>query len=231
MDNSDVAIPPERVQALQAGIEGLPGVRSCRIVVGADGRVEEVHVLAEQRPARQVAQDVVAVFQVQTGQPIEMEKVSVAVLEPSPAHSLRASRLELQSLSLTRREDGVRVRVELALGTNLFPGEAASTQTDRGLLEAVAQATLQAAEEAMPKGVARHFRLEEVRQEEVDHQPAVLVAFTSVGEGEKALLGGAPQRRDAAEAVVRACLDALNAELRAQYRLLHLAEAAAAGEK
>lgn len=199
---------PDR-RLVEETLAQIPGVLSAR-VLGDENEFTEVHVLAESgRHPKQVARDVETCLAARFGIDLDHRRISVAQIEPSEPFEIR---LRLESVTVRLKDRVVEVNVELRLGERTFQGSASGPASARHRLFLTAEAAARAIEEAT--GGAFSIVVEGVSTLHVSGRPAVAVVLTAADDrGEEAEAGSAYVRRDELEAVVRACLDALNRRL------------------
>ena len=219
---------PENATVMTSDIERLiasiGGVSAAKVVTDAEGRIVEVHVLADtSRSPKQLVRDIQSSTMAAFGLPIDYRIVSVAQVElglqsgavptaATPPTPVRPSpRLLCESLAVHATRSTVDVVVTLDLGGKRFEGHAQGPATERGRLYACASASLDAVHVYL--GSEGILQLLEVRMLHIAGLDAIeaAVAFLE-GEREILLLGSAfvRQRNGEDDSVVRAVLDALN---------------------
>jgi hypothetical protein len=205
---------------LEASLRQLAGVRAVRVVTGPDRKPTEIHVLAARDKApKQVARDVQSLAMAEFDMEIDHRIISVVQLdgpdEPTgqavdaPAAELPVvNRVAIAAITVESAGAYTQVAVTLSAGGNDVSG------TNRGAAGAgnrariVARATLDAVAKLVELDAA------EVDQAQVIPIGAREVAVCTVqyltAYGEQVVSGSALVRGDAADAVARAVLDALN---------------------
>ena len=230
-DSSPIAgivLPIQRAEELLAT---LPGVVSARIVAGASGAVDEIHLLTtnEVQPKATV-RNVESALLAHLGMRVSHKKISVATTnEPSMRRSdefrsVAAAtptgvpvvpselkrRLYFEDVEVRRsRTRGVACRVTLKKGDETYVGEADGVENERQRIELASRAALSAI--ALSEGGVRVLALEGCRQIEAFDREFVFVGITARMGRESALLTGSAEVKDSPEqSAVLAVLDATN---------------------
>lgn len=181
----------------------VKGVLSARLVTGADGKIEEIHVLATpDRNPKQVVRDIETAVLVQLGTPLDRKKISVAQLEEGGAIADRVSeagvsygkarRAKLQLVRLGFFSRGVsleaNVTVEIGEEDSLYEGSAIGPNIPGKGCYLVAQATLDAVRKYL--GERCILALEDLLRLEVAQTQAVLVVISMLGDWGRERLAG-----------------------------------------
>jgi len=201
----------------EAALRQLQGVRAVRVVTGPDRKPIEIHILAARDKApKQVVRDVQSLAMAEFDLEIDHRIVSVVQLDgaddpvaaPSAAAPPAANRVSISAISIESAGSYAQVTVTLAAGT------AGATGSNRGPAGAVnrprivARATLEAVSQLVELDAA------EVDQAQLvalgSREVAVCTLHFVTQHGEQVVSGSAVVRNDAADAVARAVLDALN---------------------
>ncbi len=205
------AAEPTPVPAdIERSLGQIAGIRAARIVADPSGRIAEVHVLAEPgRSPKQVVRDIQSAVLTSFGLSIDYRVVSVVQLERETgvARAAGAPRPILRRLSAETASYSTEVKV----GLSLVDGEEVA-RTMRGPatagLRLVAQATVDAVVESI---TAEAVEVESALVIAVgSRQIAMVLLRVMTGRGDHVVVGSAVVRRDPADAVARASLDALN---------------------
>lgn len=203
------AAPPGEMERALAQIAGI---RAARVVADRDGRIAEVHVLAEPgRAPKQLVRDIQSAVLTGFGISIDYRVVSVVQLdkESKGAETTAqpsAARPVLRRLTAETASYSTEVSVGVAVGGSEV------ARTTRGPatagLRLVAQATVDAVVEAI---TAEAVEVESAAVVEAGpRQIALVVLRVLTGRGDHVVAGSAVVRRDPADAIARASLDALN---------------------
>ncbi|HEX7937919.1 MAG TPA: hypothetical protein VF483_02940 [Gemmatimonadaceae bacterium] len=221
-------MPIQRAEELLAT---LPGVVSARIVAGASGAVDEIHLLTtnEVQPKATV-RNVESALLAHLGMRVSHKKISVATTnEPGMRRSdeFRSvsvatpgsmpvvspdlkRRLYFEDVEVRRsRSRGVACRVTLKKGEERFVGESEGVENERQRIELASRAALSAI--SLSEGGVRTLALEGCRQIEAFDRQFVFVGVTAKQGRDSALLTGSAEVKDSPEqSAVLAVLDATN---------------------
>jgi hypothetical protein len=192
---------------LEEALCRLPTVDAAR-VIGDNGRVAEVHVLAAPaKPPKQIVRDVQSLAMASFGITIDRRSVSVVQIDRSErAPGERPAVLEIKEIP-----QGSRITASVTLGWQgeVFVGEADGPAASATRLRLVGEATLLALEQAIggETGLAlAALEVVPVGGREVAVAQVVVVA----GGEERTTVGSALAGHDPSQSAVRAVLDALN---------------------
>lgn len=230
----DQVFPLEDVERV---LTGLKDVRSARIIADDNGRILEVHVVADTaRSAKMVARDVESMLVAKVGLSIDHRKISVAQVddeagetpEPRPQASPKAAapdapaglklaaddkRIEFVGVSLAQSNLVAQARVELLRSGVGTVAEATGADSTDSVLRLIAEATLEAVQRYYDDGGL--FTVTAIEQMTVGGKPIIVVCVAHVYERhERVLVGACPTDGDVPRAAALATLDAVNRFLR-----------------
>jgi len=213
----------------------LPGVISVRIVAGANGAVDEIHLLTSDAVApKATVRNVESALMAQLGMRVSHKKISVAttrdtgvrtsgevprVREEELAADFKRRRLYFEDIEVRRsRSQGVTCRVTLRKGDSSFVGETEGLESQRLRIELAARAALEAIEQSETKlvagaagGAGGVLGLEGCKVIAAFDHEFVFVGITARFERESVLLTGTAEVKESQEtAAVLAVLDATN---------------------
>ncbi|HEU4996831.1 MAG TPA: hypothetical protein VFT29_18570 [Gemmatimonadaceae bacterium] len=229
-----IVLPIKRAEELLAT---LPGVVSARIVAGATGAVDEIHLLTtDEVHPKATVRNVESALLAHLGMRVSHKKISVATTtEPAmrrptegaggagattatttPTTAMAAieettkRRLYFEDVEVRRsRTRGVACRVTLRKGDETFVGEAEGVENERQRIELAARAALSAISAA--EGDGRVLGLEGARHIDAFDREFVFVGVTARVGRENSLLTGSAQVKESPEqSAVLAVLDATN---------------------
>lgn len=186
------------------------GIQAARIVTGANGEIDEVHVVGlPGRSAKQIVRDIGSILYVQGGIRLDYRKVSLVQLSDGVLKSNVPRVLLLGVLRATPTA----VSVRLGLGERQIQGDsAAPTDAPGGTLLVAAQATLQALQQLI--GPQSELHIEQIGCQTFGPLSVCLCQLSLVAEGGSEILLGISQvRADEATAAARTVLDAVNRQL------------------
>lgn len=195
------------IRAFEDIVKSLPGIETVRVITDG-GEPSEVHVLAQPgKPAKQLVRDIQSVAQAQFHTAIDRRIISVVQIEG--ADLLTGNRPVVKDVSEAVSGSRISVTVELAWHDERIVGTATGPAAQSTKLRMVAEATLNALEQALDEDVA--FGVSAVDITSVgSHLVAIAVIVFVVGGSERVLTGSAIGGGDPSQAMVRAVLDALN---------------------
>ena len=195
------------IRAFEDIITSLPGIETVRVITDG-GEPSEVHVLAQPgKPAKQLVRDIQSVAQAQFHTALDRRIISVVQIEG--ADLLTGNRPVVKDVAESVSGSRISVTVELAWHDERIVGTATGPAAQSTKLRLVAEATLNALEQALDEDVA--FGVSAVDITNVGaHLVAIAVIVFVVGGTERVLTGSAIGGGDASQAMVRAVLDALN---------------------
>jgi hypothetical protein len=216
-------LPIQRAEELLAT---LPGVVSARIVAGASGAVDEIHLLTtnEVQPKATV-RNVESALLAHLGMRVSHKKISVAtttegrtsgefrsVATPASVTAVVEAkrRLYFEDVEVRRsRSRGVACRVTLKKGDETYVGESEGVENERQRIELACRAALGAI--SLSEGGVRVLALEGCRQIEAFEREFVFVGITAKEGRDSHLLTGSAEVKDSPEqSAVLAVLDATN---------------------
>jgi hypothetical protein len=192
---------------LEEALCRLPTVDAAR-VVGDNGRVAEVHVLAAPSKApKQIVRDVQSLAMASFGITIDRRSVSVVQIDRSErAPGERPAVLEIKEVP-----QGSRVTSTVSLGWQgeVFVGEADGPAASATRLRLVGEATLRALEQAI--GGETGLALAALEVVPVGGRDVAVAQVVVVAGGEeRTMVGSALAGHDHSQSAVRSVLDALN---------------------
>lgn len=226
-----VVLPIKRAEELLAT---LPGVVSARIVAGASGAVDEIHLLTtDEVLPKSTVRNVESALLAHLGMRVSHKKISVAttsepamkrsgehaavvapapapVTPPLPVDETSRRRLYFEDVEVRRsRTRGVACRVTLRKGDETYVGEAEGMENERQRIELAARAALSAI--ASAEGGERVLGLEGCRVIDAFERQFVFVGVTARYGRESSLLTGSAEVKESPEqSAVLAVLDATN---------------------
>ncbi len=223
-------LPIQRAEEL---LGTLPGVISAKIISGASGEVDEIHLLTTpELSPKQTVRNVESALLAHLGMRVSHKKISVATSTDASARPARPSgdaerqsgevvavamgpqppkrRIYFEDVEVRRsRTKGVTCRVTLKKGDQVFVGEAEGMENERLRIELAARATLTALQQA--EGETRVLALEGCKNVEAFDREFVFVGITARAGRDTMLLTGSAEVRESPEtAGVLAVLDATN---------------------
>lgn len=211
---------------LEESLRQIPGVRAVSVVTGPDARPTEIHVLTTPgKPAKQVVRDVQSLAMAQHEIDIDHRMVSVVQIgeadiavpavaaeqaepEPEPEATHRPA---VGSVGVRTSRGECHVEVVLTAGDDTFTGSALGPTSAPVRPRIIAAATLSALKDLL--GLRCEVESAQVVAAGTREVALTVVTLSVPRTGDQVLTGSAPVRDDAADAVARSVLDALNRQL------------------
>lgn len=193
--------------ALQEKIGRIEGVEAVR-VVAANGRIEEIHVLARRtKHPKQVVRDVQSLGHALFGIEIDRRVVSVVQLADSVLAS--GSRPALVEVGETIDGNRTEITVTLKWKERLLVGQSTGAAAAATRWRLVAEATLEAVRQAIHSGIG--LGVSSIDLPTLGSRNLAIAQIVVVTDAtERMLIGSAYVEDDESRAVVRSVLDALN---------------------
>lgn len=200
-------IDPRKVEE---SIRLLPGIVGCKVVVGEDDRIEEVHILdASSKNPKQVIRDVESAVMVDCDLKLDHRVISIAQVKNRDLISKDQLRLKISGFSKDMSDESTEVNVELEFNDRRFTGTSSGIITIGNKLRYLSEATLRAVEEYL--GGTCSLALNDIRLVEIGRDKAVLVSISIVNENkEEVLLGCSLVRGEEELSAIKATLDSIN---------------------
>lgn len=193
--------------AFQEKIGRIDGVEAAR-VVGGNGHIAEIHVLARRTKApKQLVRDVQSLSQALFGEDIDRRIVSIVQLSDGDLDGgLRPALVDIsETLDGSRAEVVVRLRWQDSVFSGTSSGAASTSTRSRQIAEATIDAIRQGIHPDAALAISS-MDIPTLGSRRVAVAQLVLVTDAT----ERSLIGSAYVEDDEARAVVRAVLDALN---------------------
>jgi hypothetical protein len=239
-DDAGERITTTEIEGVMARI---PGVQAARVVIGAGGRLTEVHVLATQdRGAKQLVRDVQSSLLARFGIDVDYRIISIVQLHeerpsdaPTPAPtSLRESepeeeaRAEVPAIPEPQRGTGSGARPALSRIASESDGVTTNVSVDvsferskssgsaKGAATIGSTLVAQATIDAVGKLLPQPpvvIDLADIVSAH-DHRVALVVLRLADDRGDRVVSGSAIVRKDASDAIARATLNAVNRVIR-----------------
>lgn len=211
----------QELAEIEEALKEINEVEAARIILGDNGSVEEVHVLAlAGKGPKNLVRDIESTLIAKFGLAVDHKKISIAQMsgdsslesdrDGSPDRS-QGERARPQIVSVGLEARGSHTRVTVVLGSNgmEYRGAAEGPTTRTGRMRLVALATLEAVERFA--GLPYTLALEDVALVPLGHQEVVVTCISMVKpEGEVGFSGSAIAGDKGNDTVVRATLDAIN---------------------
>lgn len=189
----------------------LPGVARVRILSSADG--DEIHVMVEgsydQEDIKGLKKDIETVYLLETGEPIDYRRISIAQIRKEDSHDDVGSkgRPLLSKIAVEYQQGGVMAaHVDIEFGGQCYSGTARGRTVEEPLGEIVKCATLKSIEGLLDERYALQADCETIDEVVISE----ITLIDSISGQRQKYLGAAYKRDDIATAVARSILQALN---------------------
>lgn len=200
---------PSEVQAAIGRVRGVMATR----VVGENGDISEVHILAQAgRPAKQIVRDVESLVAAQFGMKLDHRKVSVAQIE-GPKEEAPLPRPEIRGVRIEAEGGRVRVHVTLAHGNQSYEGSAEGAGASVNRYRLAAAAALGALENYLNKSC--RLVLDDLVPFHLGGWDGYLAGVVLISTfGEEHLVGCSLVKKDKMDAAIKAACNAVNRRIR-----------------
>jgi len=205
-----------RAEDIEAALSQVGEIKAARVVVGLDGQIAEIHVLALPiKPPKQLVRDIESTLMARFGIPVDHRKISIAQLGrdavPDVAQTPRPSAARPRILGINASVSGLQAAASVTLeidGTE-YVGMASGPASQTGRARHVALATLDAVGQYI--GEETTFALEDVAVVQLGREKVSVACISLVTAfGEQSFSGSALVRQNDSDSIVRATLDAIN---------------------
>ena len=204
-----------QVEDLEAAIAEVGEIKAARVVLGSDGSISEIHVLAlPTKQPKQLVRDIESTLMARFNIPVDHKKISIALLGRDVVKSdasTRSSAARPRILSINVSLSGVHASASVALeiAGSEHVGSSSGPASKTGRMRLVALATLDAVSQYTEATVS--FALEDVAIVPLGREKAAVSCIALVSSlGEQTFSGSALVRQNDNDSIVRATLDAIN---------------------
>lgn len=212
----DQSVSRVKAEDIESALSQIAEVKAARVVVGLDGQIAEIHVLAlPTKPPKQLVRDIESTLMARFGIPVDHRKISIAQLGrdvvPENEETSRPTAARPRILGINASVSGLQATASVTLeidGTE-YVGMASGPASQTGRTRHVAQATLDAIGQHLSEGTT--FALEDVAVVQLGREKVSVACVTLVTPfGEQSFSGSAVMRQNDSDSIVRATLDAIN---------------------
>lgn len=205
-----------RAEDIEAALAQVGEIKAARVVVGLDGQIAEIHVLAlPTKLPKQLVRDIESTLMARFGIPVDHRKISIAQLGrdsiPDPVEEPRSTAARPRILGINASVSGLQAAASVTLeidGTE-YVGMASGPASQTGRVRQVALATLDAVSQYISEGTT--FALEDVAVIQLGREKVSVACISLVTPfGEQSFSGSALMRQNDSDSIVRATLDAIN---------------------
>jgi hypothetical protein len=197
------------IEDLETLVEKLDGVISVRFVSDDDGKLEEIHVLADKsKSPKQLSRDIQSAVSAKSGYDISHNIISIAQIS-GEALVKDVMRLKIAGLDISYAKNPFVARVTLEIGGETFTGAAASISSAGSRTVEVAKACVNAVNTYLKYDVFQLYDIQKVKLGDF-HSTVIAVSYFDTGRNEKILTGTSIIKEDEYYSVIKSTLDAVN---------------------
>lgn len=197
------------IEIIEKTIEKLDSVISCKIVLGENDNIDEIHIVSNGNSSvKQLLRDVQSILIATYNIQIDHKKISIATIQDE---SLKKGECRLKIVSVSHEKNGQRATVKVTLDNykDIFESSIMGINTSRNIDRMLVDATLKTVEDAY--GYEDTFILEDIKTLGVSVEQVVIVVIMGIHNGrEQRFCGSSLVGSDYKESVVKASLDAIN---------------------
>ncbi|TYP57826.1 alpha-isopropylmalate synthase regulatory domain-containing protein [Thermosediminibacter litoriperuensis] len=200
----------EIIKHYEEVIKKIKDIVSAKIITNPDGKISEIHVLANSnRNPKQIVRDIESALVATFGSEIDHKKISVAQLNKEELY-VAESRLKIDSIDVKKTNYSYEITVTLkCTDGKVYEGRASGAGSYKYFLRLVALAAIDAIQQYLSKNFI--ISLEDINIFRIGDKEAIAVLISILMDGsEESFLGTALFRQDKAESVVLAVLNAVN---------------------
>jgi hypothetical protein len=204
-----------RAEDIETALSQVGEIKAARVVVGLDGQIAEIHVLAlPTKPPKQLVRDIESTLMARFGIPVDHRKISIAQLGrdavPEAATS-RPTAARPRIIGINASVSGLQATasVTLEIAGHEYVGMASGPASQTGRARQAAIATLDAVGQCVSEDTT--FALEDVAVVQLGREKVSVACITLLTPfGEQSFSGSALFRQNDSDSIVRATLDAIN---------------------
>ncbi len=203
-DTIGVKMKEEDVKSL---VKKIPGVLSCKVMMGADNKIDEMHVLcANVKNTKQIVRDIQSAVNAKFDTDIDYKVISVAQID---ADSFKEGRLKISGITITNMDNTIKAAVVLEYDDNTYEGFNIKVKSLSNKYKAVAEATISAIESFINKKDI--FYLEGVEKKKIVTDEVILSLIGCTYKSNNNLFCGCCLvKGDENEAIAKSVLGAIN---------------------
>lgn len=186
----------------------IPDVLSCKVMMGNDNKIEEIHVLCStKKNIKQLVRDVQSAVSAKFNIDIDYKVISVAQID---SDDYKESRLKIGAITVMNIDKSIKAVINLENEGKTYEGSSIKVKSLTNKFRAIAEATIAAVEEFInSKDV---FYLEGVEKKMIAGKE-VFLSLIGCTYNNSLLIGCCLLKNDENESVVKSVLDALNRKI------------------
>jgi hypothetical protein len=197
------------IEELEILIEKLDGVISAKFVADDDGKLKEVHVLADKsKSPKQLSRDIQSAVSATSDYSISHNIISIAQISGDTG-ARATTRLKISGLDISYSKNQFTAHVTLEIGDQSYKGTAVSISSAGSRTVEVANACINAVNTYLKYDVFQLYDIQKVKIGDF-HSAVVAVSYLDSAKNEKILTGTSIIKEDEYYSAIKATLDALN---------------------
>ncbi len=185
----------------------IPGVLSCKVRMGIDNKIEEMHVLcAIGKNTKQVVRDIQSAVNAKFDTDIDYKVISIAQID---IDNFKESRLKISGITITNLDNTIKAVVNLEHDGKFYEGCNIKIKSLSNKYRAIAEATIASVENFI--SIKDIFYLEGVEKQRIITEDIFLslIGYT-YKENNNIFCGCCLIKSDENEAIAKSVLDAIN---------------------
>lgn len=194
-------------EEMKALICRIPDVLSCKVKLGENNEVQNIHVLcATGKNIKQLVRDIQSAVSARFNIEVDYKVISIAQIDEN---DIKDNRLKIGSILMMNMENSLKATVILENDEKTYEGYSIKVKSISNKYKAVAEATIMAVESFV--NINSIFYLEGIERTKIAGRDifVCLIGYTYKN-SENLLIGSSLIRTDENEAVAKAVLNALN---------------------
>ncbi len=185
----------------------IPGIISCKVIMGADNKIDEMHVLCTHgKNTKQIVRDIQSAVNAKFDTDIDYKVISVAQID---VENFRESRLKIAGISITNMGNTIKTVVSLEHEGRIFEGSDVKIKSLTNKYKAIAGATIASVENFI--NLKDVFYLEGIEKKRIITEEVFLsVIGYTYKDNNNLFCGCCLIKSDENEAIAKSALDAIN---------------------
>lgn len=197
------------IEEMETLVEKLDGIISCRFILDSDGKLQEVHALADKsKSPKQLSRDIQSAVSATSGYNISHNIISIAQISGESAVKVQ-TRLKISGLDISYSKNQFIAHVSLEIGDETYKGSAASISSAGSRTVEVANACVNAVNTYLKYEVFHLYDIQKVKIGDF-YCAVVAVSYYDSARNEKILTGTSIIKEDEYYSAIKGTLDAVN---------------------
>ena len=188
----------------------IPDVLSCRVIMGSNSKIEEMHVLCSTgKNIKQIVRDIQSAINAKFDIDIDYKVISVAQID---VNDFKESRLKIAGITVMNIGNSIKAVVSLENEGHFYEGSSIKVKSLSNKYKAIAEAAIAAVEEFInTKGI---FYLEGIEKKKISGNEVFLSLVGCAYKNNNSVFSGCCLvKNDENESIVKSVLDALNRKI------------------